>query len=225
MHNVHNSLGSFFQCRWWVKLNVIPSDNLCLATYSARELKIQNMGATREPEPRKLQISKCWGVRDFLARPGRPLLCTWASPPSRPSQATSKQGSRTVAPRRQPNLRAARRGPAPPPHVLTLTLAHPVAARHAWGPPRAHGEGDLKVPLLPFSPLLPFPRYPPNAWAHSHLSRVRGSHPGLVRLWDPGRARSRKASGCAHVPGSGSGRGGTCGAKPNGGAGRIGQDG
>lgn len=222
MHNVHNSLRSFFQCRRLVKLNVVSSDNLCLATYSAQELKTQNMGATREPKPRKLQISKCWGVGDFLARPGRPFLCTWASPPSRPSQATSKQGSRTVAPRRQPNLRAARRGPAPPPHILTLTLAHPVAARHAWGPPRAHAREISKPRFSPFSRFFPSPRYPPNAWARPHLSRVRGSHPGLVRPWAPGRARSRKASGCAHVPGSGSGRGGTCGEKPNGGAGRIG---
>lgn len=222
MHNVHNSLRSFFQCRRLVKLNVVSSDNLCLATYSAQELKIQNMGATREPKPRKLQISKCWGVGDLLARPGRPLLCTWASPPSRPSQATSKQGSQTVAPRRQPNLRAARRGPAPPPHVLTLTLAHPVAARHAWGPPRAHGEGDLEAPFLPLFPASSLPPVPTKRLGLPHLSRVRGSHPGLVRPWAPGRARSRKASGCAHVPGSGSGRGGTCGEKPNGGAGRIG---
>jgi hypothetical protein len=139
-------------------------------------------------------------------------------------------------PREQP----ASKDLGPQPHVASPTCAQRAAARPSpTRPPpnpRPPGSRTPRVgpaacprqrpasPFLPASPLPPAPTKP-DAWARPHLSRVRGSHPGFVGPWAPKRARSRKASGYAHVPGSGSGRGGTCGAKPNGGAERIGQDG
>lgn len=140
-------------------------------------------------------------------------------------------------PREQPATQDPGRSPtapAPPlpPHVLTLTLAHPVAARHAWGPPRAHGDEDFGAPLPSFSPLLSSPRFfpfpgahKPHTWDGPHLSRVRGSYPGLGQPWAPERARPRKASGYAHVPDSGSGRGGPCGRNLTTGRGVLGRPG
>lgn len=150
-----------------------------------------------------------------------------ASPPSRPSRASCEQGSPTVAPRLQPHLRAERRGPAPPPHVLTPTLAHPVVARHAWSPPRAHGDVDLGARLLPFSPLLSFPRYPPNPTPGPALTSAgsagltRGSSGrGLPDALAPARSLGARTFRAPAAEGAG-----PVGANPNGGAGRLGQDG
>lgn len=148
---------------------------------------------------------------------GRPPPCTWASLPSRPSRGAGKQGvlARAGVPGYQPHLRAACRGPAPPPPVLTLTLAHPAAAGPRVGLAaclRRRGYRSPPPSLRSASSLHPAPsdsrrQGSPSPQSGPRVSPAGSSGRGLRDALAPA-----KASGCAHAQGSGSGRGGTCGA-------------
>lgn len=95
----------------------------------------------------------------------------------------------------------AQRAAAPPlpPHILTLTLAHPVAARHAWSPPRAprrRGSRNRTSPILPGSPFLPASSHPPG----THQTRRLGPpSPQQSPRVSPG-ARPAVGSGTRSLP-------------------------
>lgn len=197
MHSLHNSLTSFFQCRRLVKLNVVPSDNFSLATYSAHELKSETQAATCELEPRKPWTFKSWGVRDFLAHQEGLLPAPGLAYPPDPREAPA--GKALARSGRSPRLAAppARRAPRPRP---SPTRPHPNPR-----PPgcRRPTRGARRVPTATEISECPF--FPPFCFFLSP-GTLRLPTPGLsltsvgsaglprwlVRPRAPGRARSRK---------------------------------
>lgn len=155
----------------------------------------ETRAATGELEPRKPWIPKSWGVPDFLAdQEGLASAPGLAYPPD-PGEAPASE------PRGPSSLLAgptcAQRAAAPP-------LPHPPSPQpsptrlpqaHAWGSPRAHGDGDRGAPTSSLRPgsfpspgtlQSPTPGPPPPP---PHLSPVRGSHP-LARPAAGSRTRS-----------------------------------
>lgn len=177
--------------------------------------KSETQAATCELEPRKPWTFKSWGVRDFLAHQEGLLPAPGLAYPPDPREAPA--GKALARSGRSPRLAAppARRGPAPPPPVLTLTLAHPAAAGPRVGLKaclRRRRSRSAPSSLRSASSLHPAPsdsrrQGSPSPQSGPRVSPAGSSGRGLRDALAPA-----KASGCAHVQGSGSGRGGTCGA-------------
>lgn len=171
------------------------------------------------------------GCPGLPRRSGRPRLCTWASLPSRPWRGTGQRASRAVVPARRPHLRAARRGPAPPPPVLTPTLAHPAAAGPRVGLAACpRGRGSRSPHFFPSPRLLPFTRHPPipDAWAASpspspqpcpRVSSAGSSGRGLPDALAPARPLGARTLRAPAAEGAG-----PVGRNLKGGAGRSEQD-
>lgn len=180
--------------------------------------KSETQAATCELEPRKPWTFKSWGVRDFLAHQEGLLPAPGLAYPPDPREAPAGKANslaRAGVPGYQPHLRGARRRPAPPPPVLTLTLAHPAAAGPRVGLAaclRRRGYRSPPPSLRSASSLHPAPSDSRRQGSPSPQSGPRVSPAGSSGrgLWDA--LAPAKASGCAHAQGSGSGRGGTCGA-------------
>lgn len=145
---------------------------------------------------------------------GRPPPCTWAKPTL---QTLAPAGKALARPGRSSRLAAppARRGPTPPPPVLTLTLAHPAATGPRVGLAACLRRRRSRSPpssLRSASSLHPAPSDSRRQGSSSPQSGPRVSPAGSSGRGLRDALAPAKASGCAHAQGSGSGRGGTCGA-------------